>query len=557
MKKSNQHLTFGTLKFIPLGGNGQVTKNMFLYETKKDILIVDCGMGFPPETMFGIDMVIPDISYLKDKRHKIRGILITHGHEDHIGALPFIIPQLNVPIYATKLTCGLINVRLKERNVTKFRLINIEPKQRIPLGGFEAQPFHVTHSIPDSVGYVIRTSAGTFVHTGDFKFDWTPVDGKKPDTDTLAKVGQEGILALMTDSLRSEKPGSTLSETVVGESFREVMKKSSGRVLITTFSSNISRMKQAMEASQETGRKVAIVGRSMENNCAVAQKLGFLIFPPGLVIPVEEINELPDNNQTLIIAGSQGQAGSALTRIAEGDHKLVFIKSGDEIIFSADPIPGNQDAVYWLIDKLTSLGARVHYSDITSDFHVSGHGAADELLLMISLTKPKYLVPISGMYRQMKQLSFLASEKGMDKSSIFVIEEGAILEFSNGSAKVSGNIPTNNIFVDGLGVGDVGNVVLRDRQLLAEEGIVVVIVTWDKGKKLIIGDPDIVSRGFVYMKEAGGLISETKNEVKRIFKGLKTPEQHILREKIVDRLEKFLYKKTQRRPMVLPVVVEI
>ena len=312
-----------------------------------------------------------------------------------------------------------------------------------------------------------------------------------------------------------------------------------------------------MEASQETGRKVAIVGRSMENNCAVAQKLGFLIFPPGLVIPVEEINELPDNNQTLIIAGSQGQAGSALTRIAEGDHKLVFIKSGDEIIFSADPIPGNQDAVYWLIDKLTSLGARVHYSDITSDFHVSGHGAADDLLLMISLTKPKYLVPISGMYRQMKQLSFLASEKGMDKSSIFVIEEGAILEFSNGSAKVSGNIPTNNIFVDGLGVGDVGNVVLRDRQLLAEEGIVVVIVTWDKGKKLIIGDPDIVSRGFVYMKEAGGLISETKNEVKRIFKGLKTPEQHILREKIVDRLEKFLYKKTQRRPMVLPVVVEI
>ncbi len=546
------------LRFIPLGGNGQVTKNMFLYEYGDDIVIVDCGMGFPSEIMYGVDMVIPDISYLKGKEHKIRAIFITHGHEDHIGALPYLIDRLSAPIYATKLTIGLIKVRLKEQNKLNFaKFTQVEPRKHYQVGAFNIEPFQVSHSIPDSVGYAINTPVGTFIHTGDYKFDWTPVDGKTTDVDCLTGYGEKGVLALMSDCLRSEKPGNTLSEAAIQQRFEDVMKKATGRVLITTFSSNISRVQQAVNASLKYGRRVAIVGRSMNQNAQTATELGYLNVPKDILVDVEKIDKIPDKNLTIVVAGSQGQPGSALARIANADHQWIYIKSGDEIIFSADPIPGNQDAVYEMIDNLSRLGANVYYSDITSDFHVSGHGAQAELLLMLSLTKPKYVVPISAMHRQMRQYAVLAQQAGTPAQNILIIDEGGVIEFSQDSARLVGQVDTTNVFVDGIGVGDVGSIVLRDRKVLAEEGIVMVVVTVDKSKNKLVGEPDIISRGFVYMKESGGLIREAQSIVKKSLGDGRVKNWLAVREKITSDLERFLYKKTARRPMVLPVIVGV
>ncbi|MEX0616185.1 MAG: ribonuclease J [Candidatus Woykebacteria bacterium] len=546
------------LRFTPLGGNGQVTKNMFVYEYGEDIVIVDCGMGFPSEIMYGVDMVIPDISYLRDKRDKIRGIFITHGHEDHIGALPYLLDQLAAPIYATKLTIGLIKVRLKEQNKLNFADFNqVEPGKRYQLGSFSLEPFQVSHSIPDSVGYAITTPVGTTIHTGDYKFDLTPVDGRTTDIERLTEYGKRGVLALMSDCLRSEKPGNTLSELVIGEKFEEVMKNAKGRVIITTFASNISRLQQAINASVKFGRRVVIIGRSMDQNSQTAQSLGYLSIPRDVLIPQEKIDSLPDKNLTLIVAGSQGQPGSALSRIANSDHQWVSIKQGDEIIFSADPIPGNQDAVYEMIDNLSRLGAHVYYSDITSDFHVSGHGAQSELLLMISLTKPKFVVPISAMHRQMRQYSLLAQETGIPAQNVLIVDEGGVVEFDKDSAKIVGEIETTNVFVDGIGVGDVGSIVLRDRKVLAEEGIVVVIVTVHKANNKLVGEPDIVSRGFVYMKESETLIKEAQEVVKKSLQNGKIKNWLAVREKVTSDLARYLYKKTARRPMVLPVIVSV
>jgi ribonuclease J len=460
----------GKLRFIPLGGNGQVTKNMFVYEYNNDILVVDCGMGFPSELMYGVDMVIPDISYLKDKRDRIRGILITHGHEDHIGALPYLIADLSAPIFGTKLTIGMIESKLREQNKLNFTKLNrVEPRQKFQLGAFEIEPFQVSHSIPDSVGYAITTDLGTIIHTGDYKFDPTPIDGRTTDEETLTRYAAKGVLALMSDCLRSEKQGSTLSEVEIQAKFEEEMTKAKGRVFVTTFASNISRIQQAINASVKFGRRVVIVGRSMEQNVQTALELGYLTIPRDILVKQEDIDRYPDKQLTIIVAGSQGQPGSALNRIANADHSYISLKYGDEVIFSADPIPGNQDAVYEMIDNLSQLGADVKYSDITSDFHVSGHGAQVELLRMISLTKPKYLAPISAMYRQMRQYAVLAEEHAFPPRNIYVLEEGEILEFGPEGATVVGNIETESIFVDGIGVGDVGEIVLRDRKVLAEE----------------------------------------------------------------------------------------
>lgn len=552
----------GKLRFIPLGGNGQVTKNMFVYEYEKDILIVDCGMGFPSELMYGVDMVIPDITYLKDKRSRIRGILITHGHEDHIGALPYLIGDLGVPIFGTKLTIGMIESKLKEQNKLNFTKLNrVEPRQKFQLGSFEIEPFQVSHSIPDSVGYAITTPLGTTIHTGDYKFDPTPIDGRTTDEETLSKYGERGILALMSDCLRSEKQGSTLSEAAIQTRFEEVLSKAKGRVFVTTFASNISRIQQAINASVKFSRKVVIVGRSMDQNVQTAMELGYLTIPRDILVKQEDIDRYPDRVLTIIVAGSQGQPGSALNRIANSDHAYISIKAGDEVIFSADPIPGNQDAVYEMIDNLSQLGADVRYSDITSDFHVSGHGAQEELLRMINLTKPKYLAPISAMYRQMRQYAVLAEEQGFNPRNIFVMEEGDVLEFGFDDARVVGNIETESIFVDGIGVGDVGEIVLRDRKVLAEEGIVVVIITMKKSRNQLLGEPDLVSRGFVYMKESESLIKEARELVKKVLNGKKDGKQAknwmAMREKVTNELERFLYQKTKRRPMVLPVIVDV
>jgi len=547
------------LRFIPLGGNGQVTKNMFVYEYGNDILLVDCGMGFPTEMLYGVDMVIPDISYLADKRSKIRGFLITHGHEDHIGALPYIIDKISVPIYATRLTIGLIKVRLKEAGkLSNTNLVQIEPRKKYQLGAFSVEPFRVSHSIPDAVGYAITTPLGTTIHTGDYKFDPSPIDGRTTDVECLTKYGQNRALALMSDCLRSEKPGTTLSESTIRERFDEAMRQATGRIIITTFSSNVSRIQQAIDASLKHNRKVAIIGRSMEQNVQVAAELGYLRFPSDILVKVERIESIPDRNLTLVVAGSQGQPGSALSRIASGDHKYVTIKEGDFIIFSADPIPGNQDAVYEMIDDLSQLGAIIKYSDITSDFHVSGHGAQNELLLMLSLVKPKYLVPISAMHRQMHMFAQLAQNAGIQPHNIFIVGEGGIVEFDQGGARIAGQIETTNVFVDGIGVGDVGSIVLRDRKVLAEEGIVVVILTIHKQTNHLVGEPEIVSRGFVYMKESEGLIKGAQEVVKKsLDSGRKIKNWLAVKEKITEDLERFLFKKTARRPMVLPVIVDV
>jgi len=549
----------GKLRFIPLGGNGQVTKNMFVYEYGDDIIIVDCGMGFPSEIMYGVDMVIPDVSYLNNKRNKIRGVFITHGHEDHIGALPYLIEKLSAPVYATRLTVGLIKVRLREQNkLGAAQLVEIKPRKQYQLGAFKVEPFQVSHSIPDSVGFAITSPVGTTIHTGDYKFDFTPVDGRTTDVDRLTELGKNGVLALMSDCLRSEKPGNTLSEAAIGDNFEKVIKAAKGRVLITTFSSNVSRMQQAINASLKYGRKVAVVGRSMEQNVETAAELGYLKFPRDVLVKPEKINKVPDKEVTIILAGSQGQPGSALARVANSDHKWIFLKPGDEIIFSADPIPGNQDAVYEMIDNLSRLGANVHYSDITSDFHVSGHGAQSELQLMLSLTKPKFVVPISAMHRQMRQYAALAQASGVPAQNILIVDEGGIIEFDRSGGRIAGEVETTNVFVDGIGVGDVGSIVLRDRKVLAEEGIVVVILTMNKSRNQLIGDPDIVSRGFVYMKESEKLIKEAQDIVKKtVTSNGRVKNWMAVREKITNDLERFLFKKTARRPMVLPVIVDI
>lgn len=536
-----------------------MTKNLFVYEYGDDIILVDCGMGFPSEMLYGVDMVIPDISYLNSKRKNIRAILITHGHEDHIGALPYIIDKITVPIYASKLTIGLIKVRLKEAGRSSLaKFVQIEPRKKYALGAFSVEPFRVSHSIPDSVGYAIHSPVGTFIHTGDYKFDPSPLDGKKTDVEQLTALGKRGVLALMSDCLRSEKPGRTLSESTIGKSFDEAMGQAKARVMITTFSSNVSRIQQAIDVSMKHSRKVAIIGRSMDQNVQVARQLGYLKFPSDILVKPEKVNKLPDRQVTIIVAGSQGQPGSALSRIANGEHRHIQIREGDMIIFSADPIPGNQDAVYEMIDNLSRMGAVVKYSDITSDFHVSGHGAQAELLMMLSLTRPKYLVPISGMHRQMRLFGQLAEGSGIPPQNTFVVDEGGVVEFDQHGARIAGEIETTNVFVDGLGVGDVGAIVLRDRKTLAEEGIVVVIVTIHKHSNKLLGEPEIISRGFVFMKESAHLIRESQDVVKKTLKkNGRVKNWLMVKEKITEDLGKFLYKKTARRPMVLPVIVDV
>jgi len=549
----------GKLRFIPLGGNGWITKNMYVYEYGEDILVVDCGMGFPEEHMLGVDFVVPDISYLKDKVHRIRGIILTHAHEDHIGGLPYILDQIKVPVYGTKLTIGLAKVKLIEHNlVDKVQLNEFDPRDHLKLGVFDIDPFRVSHSVPDAVGYVITTPAGTIVHTGDFKFDWTPVDGRPTDVAKIVRLTSAGCMALMSDCLRSEKPGYTLSERKISDSFDAVFAQAKGKVIITTFSSNISRVQQAVDVSRKYGRKVVVSGRSMDQNLLTAQQLGYVNLPKDMMVRQEDSQKMRDDQLTFIVSGAQGQEGSALWRIANNEHRFIKIGSADTVIFSSDPIPGNQDNVYSVIDRLSQLGATVHYSDITSEIHVSGHAAQAELMLMISLCHPKYLVPVSGVYRQMNAYRKLAGHLGYEDRNVWLLEEGDMLEIDPASARLSGRLNIQNIMVDGLGVGDVGNVVLRDRQVLSEEGVVVVIVTISKSTGQLVGRPDVISRGFVYAKENEKIITDLENVVIRVM-GEKQGrvDWHYAKGKLSGELERFIFDQTQRRPMILPLIVEV
>lgn len=548
------------LKVIPLGGVGDVTKNMYIYETGRDIVIIDCGLGFPDETMYGVDVIIPDISYLEDRKRKIRSIIITHGHDDHIGALQYLLPELNAPVYSLPLTIGLITEKLKERGINPNRYLRaVKPTDCLFFGDFKVEFFRVSHSIPDSIGVVLTTPAGTIVHTGDFKFDWTPEDFRNIiDVGKIASVGNRGVLALFSDCVRVENPGYTLSEREIGKTFDDEIENWTGRIFITTFSSNISRIAQAINSAEKHGRYVCLVGRSMEQTAKVASEFGYLKIPANLLISQKEIKKIPDKNLLFLISGSQGQAGSALSRVANKDHEIK-IKSNDLIIFASDPVPGNEDAVHSLIDSLTKQGAEVRYTEITDSIHVSGHASAEELMLMLSLIRPKYLIPISATFRHLKYFATLAEKQGFQRKNILLGENGTIFEFGSDFARLNGKVEVKNILVDGLGIGDVGTIVLRDRKQMAADGIVVVIVPISETTGQLVGEVDIVSRGFVYVKESEELIKNTKRVVKETLRRQHgwVADWQFLKKRIEENLEKFLYKETQRRPMVLPVVIRI
>lgn len=546
----------GKLKLIPLGGVGNVTKNMYIYETEQDILIVDCGVGFPDEAMPGVDLVIPDITYLEDKLQKIRGIVLTHGHDDHIAALPYILPKLKCPVFAIKLTAGLALARLKEFNINT-NINVVDENQPLHLGNFSIEFVHVTHSIPDASNLIIDTPAGIFYHGSDFKFDWTPVDGKFSDVQKIAKAGSRGVLCLLSDCLRSEKPGYTLSERVIEDTLEKEIRDCPGKFIVTTQSSNISRLQQAINVAVRHNRQICFVGRSLDQNVEVATRLGYLSFPEKFIVKVDKANRIPPQNLCLIVAGSQGQPDSALARIANREHKYIKITPGDVVVFSSDPIPGNENEVYSLIDTLTEVGAKVSYSDILDSLHVSGHAASAELMLMIGLAKAKYVLPIGGTIRHMKQYSVLAKRMGYEDKHILIVSNGDSIIFENGEARVGGKVEAKNIMVDGLGIGDVGNVVLRDRKHLAEDGIVLVVVPISQTNGQLSGEPDIISRGFVYMKEAGELIDGAKIVVKKSVSEEKVFNWQFIKKRIEENVEQYLFDKTNRRPMILAVIVEV
>ena len=547
------------LKIIPLGGLGEVGKNMMAIEYANDIIIIDAGLMFPKEDTPGVDMVIPDISYLLEKRQKLRGIIITHGHEDHIGALPYILPQLDLPIYATKLAQGLISVKLKEhRHLKKASLRIIHPGTKFSLGNFKIEPFPVCHSIPDSVGLIIYTPAGMIVHSGDFKIDYTPVDGKPTELARLAQLGTQGVLLLLSDSTYAELQGYTPSESVVGETLDRIIAEAQGRVIITTFASLISRIQQVIDAAAKHQRRVFVIGRSMRNTVRMASELGYLNIPPDILRHTDELHRFPHNQVVLLTTGSQGEPTSALVRIANRDNSQVRIIHGDTVIISATPIPGNEALINQTIDSLFRQGAQVIYAKL-AQVHVHGHGSQEELKLLLNLVKPKFFVPIHGEYRHLSLHAKLASTLGIPKANIFVMEDGNILELDKDKAKITGKVPSGNIYVDGLVMGDLAGVILRDRKLLSRDGIVVVFIGIDKKNGKIIGRPDIVSRGFVDMKDGKNILEQGRDLVANTLgrSGRHPLESSFINTKVKETLGGFFYEQTRRRPIILTTTMEV
>jgi ribonuclease J len=505
------------LKLIPIGGLSEIGKNMIALEYERDIIVIDAGLMFPGEDMLGIDLVIPDISYLVENREKLRGIVITHGHEDHIGALPYLLPQLNVPVYATQLTQGLIRVKLKERRaLSEAKLEVVTPGDHVVLGAFAVEFFSVCHSIPDSAGLIIHTPAGTVVHSGDFKLDYTPVCGKPTELARLAQIGGEGVLLLLSDSTYAELPGYTPSEAVVGEALDHIMADAPGRVIVTTFSSLVSRIQQVITAAVKHDRRVFIVGRSMNDTVRMALDLGYLQAPNGVLGRIDEARGLPPEKVVFITTGSQGEPTSALVRMANRDHPQVHIQRGDTIVMSATPIPGNEAVINRTVDSLFRQGARVLY-DKLAQVHVHGHGSQEELKLLLNLVRPTYFVPVHGEYRHLSLHAMLAQSVGIPKENVFVLEDGDILEISAESARVNGKVNSGNIYVDGLSVGDIGGVVLRNRRMLSKDGIVVAIIAINKQTGKLVGRPDIVTRGFVDTRKFKDMIEESRNLLTNTF----------------------------------------
>jgi ribonuclease J len=547
------------IKIIPLGGLGEIGKNMMVMEYEDDIIVIDAGLMFPEEEMLGIDLVIPDISYLLDKREKIRGMIITHGHEDHIGALPYLLPQLDVPIYATRLTQGLISVKLKQRRAhTGAKLKVIPPGGQVTLGKFRVEFFPVCHSIPDSVGLIIYTPVGTIVHSGDFKLDYTPVDGKPTNLSRLAQIGAQGVLLLLSDSTYAELPGYTPSEKVVGDTLDRVMAEAPGRVIVATFSSLVSRIQQVIDAAAKYQRRVFVVGRSMSDTVHMALELGYLKAPEGMLGRIEELRGLPHNKIVFVTTGSQGEPTSALVRMANRDHHQVHIIAGDTVVLSATPIPGNEAVVNRTVDSLFKQGAQVFYGRL-AQVHVHGHGSQEELKLLLNLVKPKFFMPIHGEYRHLTLHARLAESVGIPKENIFVPEDGDVLELGPLGGKIVGKVTSGNVYVDGLSVGDVGSVVLRDRRMLSRDGIVMVIIAVNRQTGKLVGRPDIVSRGFVDNSESKDMIEESRDVVARVLdRGRDQPvDWGFINTKVRDVLNKFYYDHTKRHPMVLPFLVQV
>jgi ribonuclease J len=553
-------LTTEKVRLIPLGGLGEVGKNMMVLEYGNDIIIIDAGSMFPDEEMFGVDLVVPDISYLQDKKQNIRGIFISHGHEDHIGSLPYILPALNFPpIYATRLTQGLINVKLKEhRQLDKVTLNVVAPGDRVKVGGCEVEIIRVNHSIPDATALAIHTPLGVIVHTGDYKFDHTPVNGEPADFGMLARLGNEGVLVAMGDSTRIESPGYTPSERVINDSFDKLFANAPGRIILATFASLLSRVQQVIDTAERYDRRVALVGRSMINNVQMAIELGYLNVPQGMLIRAEDIKQFQPEQVAIICTGSQGEPTSALTRIANQDHRLIRIQPGDTVILSATPVPGNERMVNRTINNLFRQGAEVFYQAI-ANVHVSGHAAQEEQKLMLSLLRPKFFLPVHGEYRQLVLHAKLAYSLGIPAEHILVAEDGDIVEMTANEFKIVDHTTCGNVFVDGLGVGDIGQIVLRDRQVLAQDGILMVVLTVDKETGQPIAGPDIVSRGFVYMRDSEELLENARGRVLDSFIGLNghASDWAFVKDKIRHTLSEFLYDQTHRRPMILPVVMEV
>lgn len=547
------------LKVIPLGGLNEIGKNMMVMEYENDIIIIDAGIMFPAEEMLGIDLVIPDISYLLAKRDKIRGIVITHGHEDHIGGLPYLLPQLNVPVYSTKLTRGLISVKLKERRaLSGAKLKVVPPGGKVNLGKFKVEFFPVCHSIPDAVGLIISTPVGTVVHSGDFKLDFTPVSGKPTGLSRLAQLGAQGILLLLADSTYAELPGYTPSERVVGETLDHIMADAPGRVIVTTFSSLVSRIQQVIDAAAKHQRRVFIVGRSMSDIVRMALSLGYLNAPDGILARLDELKGMPHDKIVLLTTGSQGEPTSALVRIANRDHPQVHIVHGDTVILSATAIPGKEAVVNRTVDDLFKQGARVYY-DRVAQVHVHGHASQEELKLLLNLARPKFFMPIHGEYRHLSLHAELAQSVGIPKDHTFVVEDGDVLELSPEAGKVTGKVSSGNVYVDGLGMGDVDSVVIRDRRMLSRDGIVMVIIAINRQTGKLVGRPDIISRGFVDTKESKDMMEASRDLVARALNhGRGRPaEWGFIYSKVKDVLYRYYYEQTKRRPMILPFMVKV
>ncbi len=547
------------LQIIPLGGLGEIGKNMTVVRVDDEILLIDSGLMFPEEDMLGIDLVIPDITYLMENQEKVKAIVLTHGHEDHIGALPYVLRQLSVPVYGTRLTLGILEGRLKENGVDSSNLHSVMPGDIINAGCFSVGFIRVNHSIPDAVGLSIKTPVGMIVHTGDFKLDYTPIDGKMTDFRRFSELGNKGVLVMMADSTNSEKEGHTPSESTVGVAFDKAFHNARQRIIVATFSSNVHRIQQVIDTAVRYKRRVAVLGRSMVNVVNISLELGYINAPEGTIIDIDEINNYAMDQIVIITTGSQGEPMSALTRMAMSDHRKVGIVPGDTVIISATPIPGNEKLVAKTVDNLLKLGANVIYGR-SEGIHVSGHAAREELKLMHNLVRPKFFIPVHGEYHHLVKHAKLAEELGMAKDHIFVGENGQILEFTRDKGIVAGRVQAGMVMVDGLGVGDVGNIVLRDRRQLSQDGILIVVVTMDKAASRVVAGPDIVSRGFVYVRESEELMDGARARVQQALERCedeKVAEWSVIKSNVRDALGRYLFEKTRRRPMILPIIMEI